>query len=47
MLRRKEPLITSKEIRGVILLLMNIDDNVTRIRREVADDDGEEETNGR
>lgn len=47
MLRRTEPLVSSEEIRGVILPLLNIDDDVARIRREVAGDDGEEETNGR
>jgi len=43
MLRRKDPPVSREEIRGVLLLLMNIDENVTRIRREVAGNDGEEE----
>lgn len=47
MIRRKEPPISREEVRGVLLLLMNIDDSVTRIRREVADGDGEEEEDRR
>jgi hypothetical protein len=43
MFRREEPPISRDEIRGALLLLMNIDDNVERIRKEVVDDDGEEE----
>lgn len=43
MLRRKETPVSREEIRGALLLLMNIDDNVDRIRREIVDEDGEEE----
>lgn len=44
MLRRKEPpLISPEELRGLVLLLMDIDDNVDKIRKEVVEDDGEEE----
>ena len=43
MFRGKEPPISREEIRGALLLLMNIDDNVERIRKEIVDDDGEEE----
>jgi hypothetical protein len=42
-LRRKEPLISPEELRGLILLLMNVDDNVEKIRREVVESDGEDE----
>jgi hypothetical protein len=41
-LRRKEPLISPEELRGLILLLMNVDDNVEKIRREVVESDGED-----
>jgi hypothetical protein len=41
--RRREELIHREELRGALLLLMNIDDNVSRIRKEIADDDGEAE----
>lgn len=44
MLRRKEPpLISPVELRGLVLLLMNLDENVEKIREEVVEDDGEEE----
>lgn len=43
MLRRKEPLISQEELRGLILLLMNIDENVEKMRKEVVEDDDEEE----
>jgi hypothetical protein len=42
-LRRKRTLISPEELRGLILLLMNIDDNIEKIRKEVVDGDGEEE----
>jgi hypothetical protein len=42
-LRRKEPPVSREELRGALLLLMNIDENVERIRREIVEDDGEEE----
>jgi hypothetical protein len=35
--------ISAEEIRGAIILLMRIDQNVERIANEVAQDDGEEE----
>ena len=41
--RRKEPFISQEELRGLILLLMNIDDNVEKIRKELVEDDGEQE----
>lgn len=43
MFRRKQPLISHEELRGLILLLMNLDDNVQKIRKEIVEDDGEEE----
>lgn len=43
MFRRKPPLVSRDELRGLILLLMSIDDNVQKIRREIVEDDGEEE----
>jgi hypothetical protein len=43
MFRRKEPpLISPEELRGLILLLMNIDENVEKMREEIVEDDGEE-----
>jgi hypothetical protein len=41
--RRREPTLDREEVRGALLLLMNIDDNVSRIREEIVDDDGQEE----
>jgi hypothetical protein len=43
MLRRREPPVSREEIRGALLLLMNIADSVERIRREIVEDDGKEE----
>ena len=42
MFRRKEPLISPEELRGLILLLMNIDENVEKMREEIVEDDDEE-----
>jgi len=42
-LRWRERLISQEELRGALLLLMSIADNVERIRREIVEDDGEEE----
>jgi len=39
----RRALITPEELRGLILLLMNIDDDVEKIRKEVVEHDGEEE----
>jgi hypothetical protein len=41
--RRKESVVSQEELRGLILLLMNIDDNVEKIRKEVVEGNGEEE----
>ncbi|HEX4746039.1 MAG TPA: hypothetical protein VFU99_04065 [Gaiellaceae bacterium] len=43
MFRRRQPLVSPEELRGLILLLMNIDDNIEKIRKEIVEDDGEEE----
>ncbi len=43
MFRRKPPLISDEELRGLVLLLMSLDDDVQKIRKEIVEDDGEEE----
>lgn len=41
--RRTEPLVTRKELDGLIAMVMRIDENVERILRAVEEDDGKEE----
>jgi hypothetical protein len=43
MFRPEEPPISREEIRGALLLLMNIDDNVERIRKRSSTTMGSEE----
>ena len=40
--RHREPLLTRRELDGLIAILMRIDENVERIREAIVDDDGEE-----